>query len=139
MHPSNQNEQPPAQILLVEDDALLAEMVKIQLEKRNFKLCVAKNGRQAVQTIKEFAPDLLITDIFMDEMDGLELLTHLKKHRPEIKIIAMSGQLDDATTSFLAIAKALGAHRILSKPFDLPTLLNLISDLLLEPTGQVSK
>ena len=120
------------QILLVEDDALLAETLKIQLEKRNFNVRVAENGRQAVLALKEFAPDLLITDIFMDQMDGIELLTHFKKNCPEIKIIAMSGQHDGVTTSFLAMAKALGAHQILPKPFNLPTLLGLIDELIPE-------
>jgi len=110
-------------------------MLRIQLEKKGFKVRVAQNGKQAVQSLKEFAPDLLITDLFMDEMDGIELLAYLKKNCPEIKIIAMSGQLEGGSTSFLAMAKALGAHRTLPKPFDLPTLTKLINELDAEAGG----
>ncbi|HTB84819.1 MAG TPA: response regulator [Candidatus Sulfotelmatobacter sp.] len=116
-------------ILVVDDDALLAEMLRIQLEKKGFKVRVAQNGKQTVQSLKEFAPELLITDIFMDEMDGIELTAHLKKFHPKIKIIAMSGKLESVPMSFLAMAKALGAHRALQKPFNLPTLIKLIDEL----------
>jgi two-component system response regulator GlrR len=116
-------------ILVVDDDDLLAEMLKIQLEKKGFKVRLAQNGKQALQSLKESTPDLLITDIFMDEMDGIELTAHLKKFHPNIKIIAMSGKLESVPMSFLAMARALGAHRALQKPFDLPSLLKLISEL----------
>ena len=128
-----------ASILVVDDDALLAEMLRIQLEKRGFKVRVAQNGKQAVQSLKEFAPELLITDIFMDEMDGIELTAHLKKFHPKIKIIAMSGKLESVPMSFLAMARALGAHRALQKPFDLPTLINLIGELEPESSDRVSQ
>ena len=116
-------------LIVVDDDALLAEMLKIQLEKKGFNVRAAQNGKQAVQSLKEFAPDLLITDIFMDEMDGIELVTYLKKNCPELKIIAMTGKLESVPMSFLAMAKALGAHRALQKPFDLSTLIKLIHEL----------
>jgi CheY-like chemotaxis protein len=116
-------------ILVVDDDDLLADTLKIQLEKKGFKVRLAQNGKQAVQFLKEYTPDLLVTDIFMDEMDGIELTAYLKKFHPNIKIIAMSGKLESVPMSFLAMARALGAHRALQKPFDLPALLKLISEL----------
>lgn len=78
------------------------------------------------------AVDLVITDIFMDEMDGIETVSALKKNFPQTKILAMSGGSNIIKMDCLPVAKILGADRTLPKPAAVPELLKLIAELDLE-------
>ena len=73
--------------------------------------------------------DLVITDIYMDVMDGIETVTAVKKQFPHIKIIAMSGGSRLVNMDSLPLAKMLGADRTLAKPADISELLELIAEL----------
>ena len=93
----------PYHILIVEDDESLRELFKVSLEEQGYRISVAKHGREACYMATGFHPDLVITDIFMPEMDGLVVIQQLSKLPEPPKIIAISGVGSDS--NYLEMAK----------------------------------
>ena len=89
-------------------------MLKRILERAGFVTVVANNGRDALERFRERPIDLVITDMVMPEMDGIELIRALTAERPGLPIIAISGVHDWA--NYLGIAVTLGAKAGLQKP-----------------------
>jgi CheY-like chemotaxis protein len=116
-------------VLLVEDDLQLARSIQLVLERSGLSVHHAANGRLALNWLQNNAVELVITDIFMDEMDGVEMVPKLKTSHPKIKIIATSGGSRMVNIDFLPVAKALGADRTLAKPAKIETLLETIREL----------
>jgi CheY-like chemotaxis protein len=79
--------------------------------------------------VDEWVPELIITDIFMAEMDGLEVISAVKKRLPQAKIIAMSGMVAEAALNLLPVAGKMGADRTLHKPVHFAALLEVIYEL----------
>src|SRR5262245_47665938 len=78
-------------LLLVEDDDSLASGMTALLARHGFDVRRARDGVEALAVLLQHPIDLVITDIFMDGMDGLETLMHVKKEFPSIPVIAVSG------------------------------------------------
>lgn len=116
-------------ILLVEDDIDLCESIKELLEGEGFSVRAANNGRQGMQLLNEQAADLVVSDIFMPEMDGLEFITLLRQRFQKIKILIMSGGARNLQADYLFMAKSLGADAIMKKPFSSAKLLAEIANL----------
>lgn len=87
------------------------------------------NGDEAQSQFTEFMPDIVVTDIVMPGVDGIELLLNLRKINPEIRVIAMSGGNTGHASTYLKMAENLGANLILNKPFKLSELLLQIQKL----------
>ncbi len=104
-------------ILIVDDDEGVRLTVKYMLAATGYEIASASDGEQALRLVEEFVPDLVITDLIMPKMDGLEMIAQLKRRRPEIVIVAMSGgaRLDNANV--LEAAQSAGADQIIAKPF----------------------
>ena len=109
-------------VLLIEDDASVRRIVRKMLERGRHEVTEAENGRVGLDRLSDSAFDLVITDIVMPEMDGLETLIELRKHYPTLTVIAMSGGGRTGNTNFLESAETLGASAILQKPFTLDVL-----------------
>jgi len=118
-------------ILLVEDEKDLREMLKASLIRRKYTVIEAENGKDAISHFKPLITDLLITDLIMPDEDGLKVIIKLKKLKPTLKIIAISGGGKAGPGSYLNLAKALGADAIFSKPFSVHDLISKIEELLL--------
>ncbi|MFO7755779.1 MAG: response regulator [Bacteroidales bacterium] len=118
-----------AGILLVEDNEDLRTMLKQSLEKRNHKIIEASNGREAVNKFKSVMTDLVITDILMPEQDGIGLIMELKKVKPELFIIAISGGGKIGPSNYLDIARTLGADAVFPKPFNINHLIDEVENL----------
>lgn len=118
-------------ILLVEDEKDLREMLKASLIRRKYTVIEAENGKDAISHFKPLITDLLITDLIMPDEDGLKVIIKLKKLKPTLKIIAISGGGKVGPGSYLNLAKALGADAIFSKPFSVHDLISKIEELLL--------
>lgn len=116
-------------ILLVDDDPLLRETVAAALKTAGHEVMEARDGVKALQQFSRRRPDLIITDIFMPERDGLETIIAVRKLQPAIPVIAMSGHSDDSSL-YLHVAHKLGAQHILAKPFTLDELLGKTRDVL---------
>ncbi len=117
-------------ILVVDDDRWLSNSLQQILQKEGYVVQVTGNGHEAMEWLQANGPvDLVITDKYMEGLDGIETVTALKKSYPDIKILAMSGGSSIVKMDCLPVAKILGADRTLSKPASVPDLLNMIHEL----------
>ena len=117
-------------ILIIDDDDLFRGMTKRLLEKEGYTIVEAVNGLEGVRVAVEMVPDLVVTDIIMPDMDGLETISSLRKDNPEIRIIAVSGGGRIASTCYLPTAEVLGAQKSFDKPFKTKEFLNAVNELL---------
>jgi two-component system chemotaxis response regulator CheY len=106
-----------ARILLIEDNDQLRRMLRMALEHAGYVVEEAHNGRQGVAHYRAAPADLVITNIFMPEQEGLETIRILRQEFPALKIIAISGGSQRGNLDFLAVAQRLGACMTLRKPF----------------------
>ncbi len=97
-------------------------LLKRVLEEAGYQVPGAVNGRQGLELFRARPVDLVITDIAMPEMNGLDLILELTKAFPDIKVIAMSG----ASPEDLQKAGLLGARHTFQKPLDLPLLMRTV-------------
>jgi CheY-like chemotaxis protein len=117
-------------ILIVEDEPELAEVYKTLLTQSGYTVALAHNGEDALKNAHDHQPDLILLDLRMPVMDGVEFLKHydLKKQHPEVKVIVFSNydlqdEIDDAYR--------LGADRYVLKAWASPReLLQIVSDTL---------
>ena len=98
-------------------------LLRAALEGAGYTVLEAPNGRAGLELYREHLADLVITDIAMPEMNGLDLTFELTRDFLNVKIIAMSGEQGKAN---LQVAKLLGARQTLQKPFSLEHLLTAV-------------
>lgn len=110
-------------ILIVDDDKYMREFLEELIDTEiGVKTCSAENGISALNIIKENKVDLLVTDVLMPEMDGIELVQKSKKLEPDLKVMLMSGGgsilPSDGGYDYLKAAKLLTKEcSIIKKPF----------------------
>ena len=119
-----------AQILLIEDDERLRGMLRDMLAAMGHRVDEAANGRAGLTLFQRKAPDLVITDLLMPEMEGIETIQALKCMDPAVKIVAMSGGGLNSPGSYLDLAKKLGAAVTLTKPFSRQKLEAVLAEVL---------
>ena len=121
-------------VLVIDDDIGIRTVIKTVLERQGFEVAVAADGRSGIAAVQEQKFDVLIVDIFMPDMDGLESIRSFHKVAPAVPVIAMSGFLfRDALSpapDFLAMATKLGAACSLQKPFRSRELLRVVTTCL---------
>ena len=88
----------------------------------------ARDGEEGRRIFRGVSADLVLTDLVMPNQEGIGHITELRKADPDLGIIAMSGGLAHDAPFYLRIAKGLGAHRTLKKPFELTTLVTVIDE-----------
>ena len=120
-------------VLVVEDDRDLCDVLQRILKRSGFATMGASGGREALGVLKTEPIDLVITDMVMPEMDGVELMRVLQKERPGLPIIALSGM--DDVMEYRRIAAHLGAKVALLKPVSRADLICAVTDAL---AGQAS-
>ena len=124
-------------ILVVDDDPAIQTLFKQFLKTKGFNPQVAVDGFDALLSMKEQVPDLIITDIVMDGMDGLALMREVRSQHPHIPIIAISGGRRTVSVDFESSAVKSGASEFLEKPVHLEDLFQTIQSLLKEcPTDE---
>ncbi len=112
----------PATILIIEDQAPVRTLLRRVLEEAGYRVEEAVNGREGLTRFRTQPADLVITDLAMPEMTGLEVILELTRAFLDVKVIAMSGASPDE----LQAARLLGARHTFPKPFDLPALLRAV-------------
>ena len=119
-------------ILIIDDEPLIRSVLRRILERNGHTVVDASNGRDGLELWRHTPIDLLLVDIFMPDLDGIEVIMQLTRVWPRAKIIAMTGNArKSGTTSLVAHASLeLGAQHILMKPFTKLTLLSAISAVL---------
>ena len=112
-------------ILLVEDDALLLEVMRSILEAEGFEIHPAVNGKQALELFVNINPDLIISDIMMPEMNGFELLEAVRVlvNGVTVPFLFLSARTERGDVSR---ARVLGVDDYLFKPFDAPELISAV-------------
>jgi CheY-like chemotaxis protein len=115
-------------VLVIDDDPQTRYLVGEMLRAAGHEIDVAADGAQAVRSFGTHPSDLILTDIFMPEQEGIETIMQLRKLWPATPIIAMSGNPSGPT--MLSIAEKLGARAILTKPFLAKELLAALDKVL---------
>jgi CheY-like chemotaxis protein len=122
-----------ASILLVDDNDEFRTMLSKVLTRAGFQVQEASDGRQAIELYGIHPSDLVITDLVMPEKEGLETIMEFKRLYAGSKIIAISGEERIGPQASLQVAKALGAQRVLAKPFSDRDILEAVSEVLKGP------
>lgn len=115
-------------ILLIEDDDSVRELLRTTLTTAGYAVLEAVNGRHGVHAFRKTPTDLVITDLYMPERDGLEVIEALRRTHPRVKVLAISGA--SGTMGYFQLAQSLGAMAVLPKPFSPSVLLKLVAKLL---------
>ncbi len=114
-----------ARILVVDDRRDIREFARLALQRAGYEVRVAENGREALQLQRAAAVELLITDIFMPEVDGMETIDRFKSEYPRTRIIVMSGGAE-RMQDYLGVARQIGVDATLRKPFTIEELLQAV-------------
>ena len=115
-------------ILIAEDDPTVGESLRHLLKRKGNEIHLASNGKEALQLFRHDAIDLVITDVVMPKMDGIELLEAVKGLKPETEVIVISAQ---GTIEKAVQAMKLGAFDFIEKPIN-PRVLSLLVERALE-------
>ena len=112
-----------AKLLIVDDESDIREFARNFFKKRQIEVSIASGGRQALDLVAKENPDLILLDVRMEEMTGIEVLRELRKNNPSVKVIMVSGVEDPETINE---ANALGVIGYIHKPFILEELEKIV-------------
>lgn len=115
-----------ARILVVDDEESLRRLLRRTLEGSGHQVTEAGDGQTALEVLKDSPADLVITDLYMPNTDGLELILKLRAFSPGLKVIALSGGSQFKRMDTLSIAEQMGAYAAIRKPLDLESLLETV-------------
>jgi DNA-binding response OmpR family regulator len=114
-------------VLVVDDDEVVRKVVRMVLEADDFEVVEAADGAEALASVASDHPPLMVLDVMMPGMDGIELLRHLP---PEVKVLMLTARDDSATE---AASREAGAADFLAKPFSSVELLDHVERLIGAP------
>lgn len=120
-----QNFELPQKVLLVDDEAEYVQTLSERLQMRDFGTAVAFNGEEAMSLAASDEPEVMVLDLRMPGIDGMEVLRRLKRERPEIEVIILTGH---GTEKDRELAMELGAFAYLEKPVDIDKLSQTMKD-----------
>ena len=115
-----------ARILIIEDCTEERRALADLLIGSGHRVCCAPNGKVGLQLLRERPIEVVITDMLMPEMEGVETITKIRRDYPDVKIIAVSGGGVFVRENCLQLARTLGAQRVLTKPFKFGEILEAI-------------
>jgi DNA-binding response OmpR family regulator len=120
---------PDANVLLVDDDPVILKLLQVNFEMEGFRVSTANDGVEGLEKARAVRPDIVLLDIMMPRMDGLEVTKALKgdPETKDIPIILLSAK---AQASDIQAGKDMGADDYLTKPFDPLELLDRVNELL---------
>jgi CheY-like chemotaxis protein len=116
-------------ILVVDDDEFVRSMLRATLIDAGYEVLEASNGRDALRVFRECPECIVILDIVMPEMEGIETMQRLRQSNPGVQIIAVSGGGSVDAVEYLRLAETFGASRTLYKPIENKKLLAVLGDL----------
>jgi CheY-like chemotaxis protein len=121
---------PTASILIVDDEKAVQKYFEQILVDAGYEVLLASNGKTAMAMLQAFHPDLVLLDLVMPELDGIEMIKSIRSDELGMKIVAISGAFGG---QFLEVAKLLGADTTLAKPVSPHRLLSTVQSLLNKP------
>lgn len=116
-------------VLVVDDDQQIRGWLCHLLEGKGYQVEEAGDGKEALVWVERCQPELIVLDMYLPKMDGLEIIMHLQSHTLPVKIFAISGNMIDGFHT-CQTALTLGAHDALSKPFSAEEFLQRVGALL---------
>ena len=119
-------------VLVVDNEPGMRKVMRQVLATTGCTVIEAADGGTALKLFRSRVPDIVITDVIMPDMTGIEVIAAMKKERPEVKIIAITGGGRALIMDFLPLAHKAGADATLEKPFRNSDLLDLAVKLLAE-------
>ena len=119
-----------ARIIVIEDEAAIRRLVTRILNRSGHEVREAANGRDGVALHRADPAELVITDLFMPEQDGIETIQQIREFAPTTPILAMSGGGTRGNTDSLSDAELFGAQAVLQKPFSPDALEAAVTGLL---------
>lgn len=119
-----------ARILIIDDDEQFRLLLKNRFEREGFETELAPDGKAGMRLYRQGNFDLIVTDIIMPEMEGVEMIRELRKDYPDAKIIAFSGGGLNPPDSILRPVEKLGANYVFAKPFEWDDMLLAVHALL---------
>jgi two-component system alkaline phosphatase synthesis response regulator PhoP len=123
---------PKKRILLVDDDLAIRVLYTRVLAAAGFEVQTAHHGREGLELIPDFQPDLIILDLVMPEQEGIETILKLQQGNYALPILAISGAV--GADEYLKVAGLLGARCALAKPITPEELLHAVRSLLVHQT-----
>lgn len=115
-------------VMFVDDEEDIRDIARLLLESADIDVECFEEGKDALKALEESTFDLILTDMLMPEMDGVELITEIRRRFPEQPILAISGGGHAPKESYLQIARLYGVQGVLAKPFNREQLLTAVSD-----------
>ncbi|HZD71944.1 MAG TPA: response regulator [Actinomycetes bacterium] len=118
-----------ARILVVDDDQVIQQLLKVNLELEGYAIEVAEDGEEALEQFDEFRPNLVLLDIMMPKLDGWEVCRRLKQDADSarVPIVLLSARAQEADVQR---GIELGVAAYVTKPFDPIQLLDLVAEIL---------
>ena len=116
-------------ILVIEDDEEIRILIQRVLEREGYDVITTEDGVQGMEAFRARMPDMVITDLYMPRMKGVEAIRAIRNIDADAKIIAISGGGPSSPSSVLKGARGAGAMEILSKPFEPAELINAVHRL----------
>lgn len=117
-------------ILVIDDDTTVRGTMRIILERAGYRVVEASDGRRGVELYRDAPTDLVVTDLFMPQQDGIETIQQLRAEFPDALILAVSSGASIGAEGPLADALMLGADETLAKPFSKDELLACVHELI---------
>lgn len=107
---------PPVKILLVDDEEIIRVAWTAELETAGYQVRSASRGEQALQLAKEERPDIVITDLVMPGISGVEVCRELKEIYPDVEVVFVSGHPSELEKNLLNFIRVGGREEFLRKP-----------------------
>jgi CheY-like chemotaxis protein len=127
-------------VLIVDDEVDVRDAIKRVLERAGYVVSTSSDAAGALEELRRAVADVVITDIIMPKINGVEAIRTMLEEFPSIRVIAISGGGNFGvsaykpnaitTTAYLAAAERAGAHRVLTKPFDSKDLIRAVEEVL---------
>ena len=121
-------------ILVVDDNLMMRKLIVNLFRNEGYEFEEASDGIEALELIDHEAFDLVITDIIMPKMEGIELIIQARKKFPDLKIIAISG----SKPFYLYMAKRLGIECVFTKPLNHDGFFNKVNRILIDNSPVLS-
>ena len=125
-----------AHVLVVDDDADVRALVRRVVGKLGHQVSDVADGKEALRLLEATRFDLIISDVYMADMDGMELLVRIQQLGLEVPVVVISGGGFQSRDEVLKMAAACGAVATLDKPFSVEQLRDTVEPLLPPPDGK---
>lgn len=119
-------------ILVIDDEPSVLDVLRKILQLEGYEVITAANGEEGLELFRQFPCDLVITDMVMPVKDGLQTILDLRKEKPDIPVVAMSGGGTISKERYLVIAGYLDKVITIPKPFSVESITGAVTTLLFE-------